>query len=346
MASKKAAKSSKKGAIIALLVVILVIGGMAAYSYFNNKVYFSSSTKQGNTAGNLYNGGLFCESDGRIYFSNPNDEYTLYSMNTDLTDFKKHYNDYVRYINADENYVYYSRMNNKKENGSQSIFVFYSTGVYRLNKRNNSLAVITSEPSGSLMLFKNRLYYQVYLNNSLTLHSVGIDNEHDVRLVTDDTPMVSAMNDTIYYAGRNKDHFIHSINSSGNDSVAFEIDAHMPIATEKGVYYIDTTDNYKLRFVAFGSNESELVIDKNISWYNMSDDGRFIFYETDSEKEAGIYVFDIISSDITRILAGNFKWLNVAGGYCFFYDFSKELAYAYEYRTGRLNSFNPPKLKK
>ena len=37
----------------------------------------------GNTAGNLYNEGYFCEKDGIVYFANPADNYCLYSMNPD-----------------------------------------------------------------------------------------------------------------------------------------------------------------------------------------------------------------------------------------------------------------------
>ncbi len=42
----------------------------------------------GNTSGNLLNGGLFCEYDGKIYFANPNDYNRLYVMNSDCTDIK------------------------------------------------------------------------------------------------------------------------------------------------------------------------------------------------------------------------------------------------------------------
>ena len=43
----------------------------------------------GNTAGNLYNSGLFCEYDGTVYFSNAADNGALYSMNVDETEVKK-----------------------------------------------------------------------------------------------------------------------------------------------------------------------------------------------------------------------------------------------------------------
>lgn len=342
MAGKKTKKHNVLGIVITLVIIVLLLGSMAAYSYFSNKVVFSSSVTPGNSAGNLYNGGLFCESGDRIYFSNPKDNYTLYSMSKDFGDFKKHYNDYARYINADENYIYYTRMNNKKENGTRSVFIFYSTGVYRLKKSNNTLAVITPDPSGSLLLYKNRLYYQVFKDNVLTLHRIGIDAQDDIRLVTDDTPVVSALNDNIYYAARNEDHAIHEINSSGVDSVVVSADAHMPIATSKGFYYVDLADSYRLKFQKADGGKPETAVDATIAWYNISDDGRFIFYSTDDEKTAGIYVIDTVLEASEKILDGNYKWINLAGDTCFFFDFSKETAYAYNYRSGQLNEFNPP----
>ena len=45
-------------------------------------------------------GGLFCESDGVIYFSNPYDEGMLYSMSSDMEKVKKLSDDNVSYLNV------------------------------------------------------------------------------------------------------------------------------------------------------------------------------------------------------------------------------------------------------
>lgn len=43
----------------------------------------------GNTAGNANNNGMFCEYNGTVYFSNPYDNGSLYSMKPDGTRIKK-----------------------------------------------------------------------------------------------------------------------------------------------------------------------------------------------------------------------------------------------------------------
>ena len=61
----------------------------------------------GNTAGNLNNGGLFCESDGKVYFANAYDNNTLYSMNPNETEQTKLGVNSVASINAGGDYLYY-----------------------------------------------------------------------------------------------------------------------------------------------------------------------------------------------------------------------------------------------
>jgi len=326
---------------IFVLVAVLAAGLLLLYSYLTNRVVPSASQTLGNTAGNLYNGGLFCENDGVIYFSNPNDDYTLYSMSTELKDFEKLYDDYARYINADENYVYYTRKNNKKENPTNSIFIFFSTGVYRIGKGGSNIKAISTDPSGSLLVYDNRLYYETYNNNKLTLYSTGLDGKDEKKLISDDTPVVSVYDNKIYYAGNLSDQNIHYINSSGGSDVAIETKAYLPIVTAEGVFYISTAQNYNIcRCDTDGAN-NETLVDRSVSWYNMTDDGRYIFYQCDDKDNSAIYVLDRTENTTEKIADGNYKWINIAGGYCFFFDYYTERAFAYDYDEKVLNLFNP-----
>ena len=345
---QKNTKTGKKKSykpIIAIIVIILIVGSLVLYSYLTNRVVPSAPGTVGNTAGNLYNGGLFCEKDGRIYFSNPNDDNTLYSMSSSLGDFKKLYDDYCRYINADENYVYYTRMNNKKENPTQSVFIFYSTGVFRITKSGKNLKMISSDPSGGLLLYDNKLYYQIYKNNALSLFRSGIDGSDEKKIISDDTPVVSAYDGYIYYSGKLSDQNIHMISPSGIDSVAFETKAYLPIATEEGIFYVSTSDRYKIYLSDFEGKNAKCLVEKPVSWYNITSDGRFLFYQCDEKDESAIYCLDRTNGTTDKIADGNYKWINIAGGYCFFYDFFTDKAYAYDYNAKELNFFNPPSKK-
>ncbi len=328
--------------VIVIAVVAAIIGGFVLYSYFTSKVYKSAPGTVGNTAGNLYNGGLFCENGDRIYFSNPNDDYTLYSMNLQIDDFKKLYDDYARYINVDENYVFYTRMNNKKTNPTQSIFIFYSTGVFRLKKNGGSLQMISPDPCGSLLLYDNRLYYESYKDNALTLHRVDINKENDRKLFSDDTPVASVYGDKLYYSGNLSDQNIHYVNTSGNTAVAVETKAYLPIALDEGIFYISTENDYNIYLVDYEDKERKCIVNRPVTWYNITTDGKYVFYNCDREDENGMYMLDREKNEETKIAEGNFKWINLAGGYCFYFDFFTEKVYAYDYVNKRLNAFIPP----
>ena len=77
--------------IFIIILLILVIGGLSVFAYIQNRVPENPAGTVGNTAGNLYNDGLFCENEGKVYFSNAYDANTLYVMNPDETEIKERF---------------------------------------------------------------------------------------------------------------------------------------------------------------------------------------------------------------------------------------------------------------
>ena len=54
-------------------IVILLLVASSVYSVLSERIPSNDISVTGNTAGNLNNGGLFAESDGKVYFSNAYD---------------------------------------------------------------------------------------------------------------------------------------------------------------------------------------------------------------------------------------------------------------------------------
>ena len=81
----------KKVITILLIILVLAAGvGFGVYHHKSNETKFNDDYINGNTAGNLYNAGIFCTAaDGTIYFANPSDSSKLYSMNSDGSDLTK-----------------------------------------------------------------------------------------------------------------------------------------------------------------------------------------------------------------------------------------------------------------
>ena len=76
-------------AIICAIVVVLICAGLFVFSRVTKHIPENPPGTIGNTSGNLYNGGLFCENDGYVYFSNPYDGDSLYCMRPDESEMKK-----------------------------------------------------------------------------------------------------------------------------------------------------------------------------------------------------------------------------------------------------------------
>lgn len=98
-------KNIKYILLVVLLFVLFAILVLASRLF--GRIPANPPDTVGNTAGNINNAGLFCESDGMVYFSNPRDNGCLYSMTVDEQDVTKLNNSTVRNILAGGKYLYY-----------------------------------------------------------------------------------------------------------------------------------------------------------------------------------------------------------------------------------------------
>jgi len=145
--------------------VITIIGLLLAVSIFlsirSSRIIYNSDNAIGNSAGNLNNGGLFCEYNDKIYFANPYDYNKLYVMNSDCTNAMKLNDDSVASINVCGSYIYYVK-NNFKQETIGTIFRGQLFGVYRCDLNGESLKALYDSLSGTIALSGNSLYYQHY----------------------------------------------------------------------------------------------------------------------------------------------------------------------------------------
>jgi len=306
----------------------------------------NDGTVLGNTTGNLYNGGLFCEYDGIIYFANHNDDNSLYRMNAaSCSGIEKLHSDRVCYLNADENYLYYSRMNHQKEEDSASIFTLFNTGLYRLNRKNGSnLRSIYRNPCGLALLYGNELFYQHYQEGEgLSLHRVATNGENDSEFSSEALLPACVADGLFYYSGVNKDHDLHTLNpATGETATILERSTYFPIVREEGIYFM-TLGDYAIHRYNPADGTSEKLISEPCATYNISNDGRFLYYQVDRTDNNRICVLDLNTGISTTILEGDYSQIHVTSNYVFFTDFAETTVYAYATdNSGSLSMFNPP----
>jgi hypothetical protein len=335
---------SKVKKVFLFLIIITVVAVLGILIYSHGRTYFNEEDEIGNTAGNLYNGGLFCEQDGRIYFSNDNDDGSLYVMKSDCTNIKKLHKDKAAYINADENYIYYVRANNTRENKSD-FMMFNNTGVYRINQNGRGLKAFTANPGAYLFLKGNTVYFQRYdVEEGLYLYQYQIDGSKERLLVKDCVVPAKVTDDTLYYTGYTMDRDIHAYNlSSFTENTAYPGEFAYPIFMGNYIYYIDIKDDYKIYRMNLDGTDTVLLVDEQCSAFNITNSGKFLYYQVDNAKNNRICRLDLESMESATIMEGDYKQIHVTDQFVFFKDFNNKNTYIVQADKGLdVNTFNPP----
>lgn len=338
--------SNKLKKSLILIALLLATVGLVIYTYLKSITYYNDDTTYGSTAGNLYNGGLFCEQDGTIYFSNFNDDGSLYSMDSNGDNIEKISDDKPRYINADDHYLYYSRINYTKEANSQTVFTLFNRGIYRINHDGSNLLRLYKDPSGLLSLYGNQIYYQHYnVESGTAFHQVDIDSKNDKKLSIDPITPASFYNGYLYYAGSTEEHYIHAMNVKTKETrIIYDANCYMPIATKDGIYYISLDDNYSICRIDFDGSNKTILVDEFCSTYNLSPDGNTLYYQVDGGSHNQLGKLDLATMASNTIMEGNFNNIHVTSNYIFFFEYNKTTPYAYQPSNGDLRIFRSPVL--
>ncbi|MBP1755538.1 MAG: hypothetical protein H6Q59_1936 [Firmicutes bacterium] len=333
--------------VLIFLGIVTVLGVGSLLIYNSGRTYFNEDNEVGNTSGNIYNGGLFCEQNNKIYFSNDAADGSLYVMDSDLSNIKMVYGDKAVFINADDNYLYYVRANNTRENQTGNIFMFFNTGVYRLNHNGKGLKAFTGNPGSYLLLYGNNIYFQRYdVEVGLFLYRYQIDGKMERLLLQDAVIPTTVMDNALIYNGFTKDHNINALDlSSYTFHPKFEGNYYYPIFNGDYIYYLNLDDNYKIyRMNCDGSNPT-LIVNERCSTYNITDDGKFLFYQVDGGKHNRICRMNLETLVNETLLEGDYKQIHITSNYVFFKDFDNTNTYIMDPNgIADVSTFNPPNL--
>jgi hypothetical protein len=333
--------------LLIILATATIIAMVAILIYNSNRTYFNEDNEIGNTTGNIYNGGLFCEQDGKIFFSNDAADGSLYVMDSDLSDMKMVYDDKAVFINADENYVYYVRANNTRENNAGNILMFFNTGLYRVKHNGKGLKSFTGNPGAYLMLHGNNLYFQRYdVGVGLYLHKYQIDGALNRLLLEDAVIPATVIDNSLIYNGYSKDHNINAMDlSSFTFHPRFEGNYYYPIFQGDYIYYLDMDEKYKIYRMNLDGSNPTLLVNERCFTYNITNDGKFLYYQVDDGKNNRICRMNLETLVSETLMDGNYKQIHITDNYVFFKDFDNTNTYIMD-PDGivDISTFNPPNL--
>ncbi len=329
--------------IISIILIILCIAGIGGGIFYINSItkdYYNEGYVNGNTAGNLYNNGLFCEYDGIIYFANQNDKEHLYQMNIDGTGVKKLSDDSVAFINADENYIYYTRTGDN----SESDFAFLHVNTHSLCKirrdGKGEVKVLDTDPCMYASLVGNYLYYIHYNDTEAsTLYRIKNDGKERTMVFPQPYYTCSTNDRFIYYNGLENDHNVYRYDTAtGAQSLFYEGNCWMPIVEGNVIYFMDCNNSYSLAKVDLSTGEKVTLANDWIECFNVHN-GTVYFQRTGDSPAFCSVRTD--GSDYTVLKEGIFTEIHAAGDLVFFKDYNSEKFYKMSARDGWISLFNP-----
>ena len=338
-----------KKILIALITVILL--GLAAfgiYKFTNTKdeTIMNNGYVNGNTAGNLYNGGAFCEYNGTIFFSNPSDRGKLYSMDSNGKNLKKLADDIPTYINADENYVYYVR-NNPGDSLDFSYVAFYRNALVRINHNGSDTVILDTEPSLYAALVGNYIYYLHYAEeDATTLYKVRIDGEEQKQVMDRAVYTCSTDGKYFYYNGMDSDGNIHRFDTIADTTVTvYEGNCFQPIVTDNDVYYIDGYTDYSIIHTNLEYDNPTYITRDSVDCYNVY--GSYIYYQRFDKKGSALCMIKNDGTEFQVLREGDFCDIHVTSQYIFFREYhSGEFYYCPRNNPTEIELFRPGSVEK
>lgn len=267
---------------ICIICIVLVCAGLAVTNYMMNRIPKNPEGTVGNTSGNLYNNGLFCESEGYVYFANAYDSNALYCMKPDETEMKKMVYTEVASLNADSKFLYYYQGGSGSGTGTGLGFMISTTGVYRASKKDPSNVACLDRVNGKYVLLADNDVYYTNSGDEVSLRKASIDGKTKETLLSLDILPVSVQNSTFYYMNNEKDLHLMALDLKTKTSrQVLAEDVYMPIIEGSTVYGIDVHDNYSLVRIDTTSGTKTLLDNSRVDMLNAADG--YIYYQTSGD---------------------------------------------------------------
>ena len=303
--------------VICIICIVLLFAGMSAIKYFSSRIPQNPAGTVGNTAGNLYNNGLFCENDGYVYFANAYDSSSLYRMRSDESEMEKMLYTEVSSINADGNNLYYYQ--GGTGSGSGLGFLLSTTGVYRVNKQKTSDSTCLDRVNGKYVLLADNDVYYTCASDEVSLNKISTDGKTKETLLELDILPVSVQNSTFYYLNNDNNLNLMALDLKTKTSrKVLAEDVYMPIIEGNTVYGIDIHDNYSLISLNITDGSKTKLDDGRIDLINVTDS--YIYYQT-SGTAPQLKRVRRDGSDMEVVAEGVYNNINATSQYVYFTQF-------------------------
>lgn len=309
--------------VLVVLIIILILGLVMAPKYLlKERIETYPADTVGNTAGNLNNGGYFCEADGVVYFANFYDNGTLYCMSPDESGIRKLNNQTIRFLNAAGSHLYYFQADNR--NGSDLGSVLKSTGLYRSTTEGKNLTCLKRGTIDTLLLVGNSIYFQYYEDTKVfTMHRIGTSGQDDMQVTDYIANPACAYGTNIYFHGTTDDHNLYRLDTTTNEiDRIFGGSLWNPMYSDGWIYYMDLSQHYALSRLELNSGTVETLTTDRVEFFNVSDD--YVFYQTVDSETPALKRINKDGSGMVTLAEGVYHNLCLTSRYLYFSEYGDD----------------------
>lgn len=306
--------------IILFLGLFIIVGGLMFLSFLGERIPSNPAGTIGNTAGNLNNGGLICEKDGMVYFANPTDNNSLYSMTTEEKNVKKLFDGNVCNILAGGDYLYYFM----REPGSTSLDKLrVSHSFYRSKTNGDDVYAMTGDVVVHAQLTDNTLYLMTTGKEGLRFYRMNTDRSDKTTLADYLINPACVKDGFIYYNGTQKNHYLYALNTQTDvPEVLWKGNIWYPILDGNYFYYLDVENNYRLCRYDYTKNVIEVLTHDRVECFNIG--SGYIYYQCNSQTEPALKRMLPDGSQVTVIVEGNYTAIHMTSQYVYFREITEE----------------------
>lgn len=314
-------KNNAKFLILIGIVVLLLIGS-TVFTYFTERVPSNDISVTGNTAGNLNNGGLFAENNGKVYFANAYDGGCMYAMNADETAPEKITTSQVSSINTGGDFLYYYM--NSSGGGTGLGYVVKTFGVYRSKTDGSGTKCLDRNAAVTMQLVGDYIYYQRYNNQDFTkFYKIKTDKSDNVMVSDEIINPAACYNEIIYFNGTAEDHYLYALDTrTDNVTTVYQGNLWYPAYHNGYIYYVDLPSDYSLCRYSLSAGTVEILTNDWVDTFNVGNN--YIYYQRNSATEPALMRMELDGSNPEVVAEGNYENLHLTSNYAYFNAFGME----------------------
>lgn len=304
---------------VLLIGLLAITCALFFWAYQTRQSTMNPMGTVGNTGGNINNCGLFCEYNDTVYFANPLDGYSLYTMTVDEQNVTKLTSSEVCNILAAGDYIYYFQRSSHDDTMGK---VRISQGFFRCDLDGSNPLTMTTDTVVTAQLVTNDLYFLVSKKSGPVFYKMKLDKTEKEELANYQVNPASAKGPIIFYNGTVGNHFLYTLNTAtGEINELWQKNVWFPIADENYVYFMDLENDYRLCRYSIDTEDVEVLTEDRIECYNVG--SGYIYYQCNSATEPALKMMRTDGTGLITLAKGNFTNINMTSKYVYFQEFSQ-----------------------